>query len=118
MGASGVLAYHYVCQPLLTTSRQFANKSRHRASTVDQNARVSRLQTIVQPVIDEWQNPELTEALSTFPGFCRLVGLDGLPEYLSSRDYAKAQDWTNTPLDEQGKTKQTHIQARISVSRR
>jgi exportin-5 len=49
----------------------------HRASAVDSQARLDRLQQIIQPVVDIWQDPQLTEALSTFSGFCSVVGLEG-----------------------------------------
>lgn len=98
--------------PFLTIT---ANQHSHRASAVEQNARVSRIQAIVQPVIEAWQDPGLTEVLSTFPGFCRVVGLEGLPEYLSSRDFASAQDWSSAQLDEEGRARQDQIQSRTKV---
>lgn len=73
------------------------------------------MQTIVRPVIEAWQDPALTEALSTFSGFCSIVGLEGLPEYLSSRNYASVQDWSDTRLDDEGKARQDEIQSRIMV---
>lgn len=44
MGTSDILTHHHVCYSL-TTSRHFANKNRHRASTVDKDARIPCLQT-------------------------------------------------------------------------
>lgn len=76
---------------------------------------MERMQTIVQPVVEAWQNPELTEALSTFSGFCGLVGMEGLPEYLSSRNYATAPDWSAALLDDEGKARQDEIHLRTLV---
>jgi exportin-5 len=85
----------------------------HRASAVDSQARLDRLQQIIQPVVDIWQDPQLTEALSTFSGFCSVVGLEGLPEYLSSQRYASIQDWPSQPLDQEGKARQTDVQMKV-----
>jgi len=83
---------------------------------MDQQLRVSRLQTIIRPVTKAWQDPELTEALSTFSGFCRLVGMDQLPQYLSRHNYALPQDWASAVLDDEGKLMQDDMQARTLVS--
>jgi exportin-5 len=85
----------------------------HRASAVDSQARLTRLQQIIQPVVDIWQDPQLTEALSTFSGFCSVVGLEGLPEYLSTQRYASVQDWPSQPLDQEGKARQTDVQTKV-----
>jgi exportin-5 len=85
----------------------------HRASAVDSQARLDRLQQIIQPVVDIWQDPQLTEALSTFSGFCSVVGLEGLPDYLSTQRYASVQDWPSQPLDQEGKARQTDVQMKV-----
>ncbi|KAG9685480.1 nuclear import and export protein Msn5, partial [Aureobasidium melanogenum] len=85
----------------------------HRASAVDSQARLARLQQIIQPVVETWQDPQLTEALSTFSGFCNVVGLEGLPEYLTAQGYASVQDWPSQPLDQQGKARQTDVQMKV-----
>lgn len=85
----------------------------HRASAVDSQARLARLEQIIQPVVETWQDPQLTEALSTFSGFCNVVGLGGLPEYLTAQRYASVQDWSNQPLDQEGKARQTDAQMKV-----
>ncbi|KAI4855273.1 hypothetical protein E4T45_03292 [Aureobasidium sp. EXF-8846] len=85
----------------------------HRASAVDSQARLTRLQQIIQPVIETWQDPQLTEALSTFSGFCSVIGLEGLPEYLSKQRFASVQDWPSQPLDQEGKARQTDVQMKV-----
>lgn len=85
----------------------------HRASAVDSQARANRLQQIIEPVVVAWQDPQMAEALSSFAGFCSVVGLDGLPEYLSSRRYASVQDWASEPLDAEGKARQTEVQTKV-----
>lgn len=90
---------------------------RHRASAVDQNVRLARLQEIVAPILEAWQNPELTNSLSSFSGFSRLVGLEGLPQYLMSRNYSTVQDWSREPLDSDGKTRQADVQTKTLVCR-
>lgn len=69
----------------------------------------------MHPVVEEWQNPELTHALSSFSGFCSLVGMEGLPQYLNSHHFASAKDWSNTPLDAEGKARQDGVHSRIWV---
>lgn len=85
----------------------------HRASAVDSQARLARLQQIIQPVVQAWQDPQLTEALSSFSGFCNVVGLEGLPDYLSSRRYVTVLDWPSEPLDQEGKARQTQVQSKV-----
>lgn len=85
----------------------------HRASAVDSQARLARLEQIIQPVVETWQDPQLTEALSTFSGFCNVVGLGGLPEYLTAQRYASVQDWSNQPLDQEGKARQTDVHMKV-----
>jgi exportin-5 len=85
----------------------------HRASAVDSQARLARLEQIIQPAVETWQDPQLTEALSTFSGFCNVVGLGGLPEYLTAQRYASVQDWSNQPLDQEGKVRQTDVQMKV-----
>ncbi|THX04111.1 hypothetical protein D6D17_05791 [Aureobasidium pullulans] len=85
----------------------------HRASAVDSQARLARLEQIIQPVVETWQDPQLTEALSTFSGFYNVVGLGGLPEYLTAQRYASVQDWSNQPLDQEGKVRQTDVQMKV-----
>jgi exportin-5 len=85
----------------------------HRASAVDSQARLARLEQIIRPVVETWQDAQLTEALSTFSGFCNVVGLEGLPEYLSTHRFASIQDWPSASLDGEGKARQQDVQTKV-----
>ena len=43
--------------------------------------------------------------------------MEGLPEYLSSRHYATAQDWPSALLDDAGKSMQEGIQSATLVNK-
>jgi hypothetical protein len=78
--------------------------------------REARLEVFVQPVIERWQSPQLAESLSTFGGFCDMLGLSNLQSYLVSRRVNTIEDWAQFPLDEEGKTLNAAIEAAQNVS--
>ncbi|KAK4696105.1 exportin-5, partial [Lecanoromycetidae sp. Uapishka_2] len=82
----------------------------HRATSVDFQAREARLEQFLQPLMDQWQNPNLTQSLSSFDSFSRLLGLENLPQYLSSRAVHKIPEWSSQPLDDEGKILQAQMQ--------
>jgi len=42
----------------------------HRATKINPEIRLQKLQGFIQPVQQLWQNPEMAEAISSFSGFC------------------------------------------------
>lgn len=87
----------------------------HRAKGIDSAVRLTRLQTFIGPVKQLWQDPVLDGALSSFDGFCELLGLGKVREYLVSRQVHKIQDWGSSNLDDEGKAIQTELTERMKT---
>lgn len=87
----------------------------HRTTNIDPALRLNRLEGYLQPIRDAWNRPELTEALSTFDGFCKLMGLDQVQQYLSSRRVNEIQDFSNFSLDEEGQALQAGLAEKYKV---
>jgi exportin-5 len=81
----------------------------HRATKIDAQARQTRLQSFLNPVVESWQSPALTQSLSSFKGFCELLGVDGVQNYMQSRRANKLEDWSSVQLDDEGKNMQTRM---------
>lgn len=82
----------------------------HRATSVDSRSREERLDQFLQPMIDQWQDRGLSNSLSSFDNFSRLLGLENLQQYIFSQAVNKLPNWSAHPLDEQGKALQIHMQ--------
>ncbi|KAH0557069.1 hypothetical protein GP486_005144 [Trichoglossum hirsutum] len=87
----------------------------HRATTIDPQLRESRLQNFVNPIKLSWQDAELTRSVSTFQGFCGLLGLGRVQEYLVSRQVHKIEDWSQYQLDAEGLAIQTELNERFQL---
>lgn len=84
----------------------------HRATAIDQQARLSRLQDMIRPVIQGWQDPDITKSLSSFADFCGMVGLGGLPDFISAGRFSTMADWSQEPLNQDGRALQADILAK------
>ena len=93
-----------------------ADSSRHRATSVDPKPREERLDQFLQPLMDQWQDIGLSNSLSSFDNFSRLLGLENLQQYLFSRAVNKLPNWSAHPLDDQGRALQVHMQDALDVS--
>lgn len=58
----------------------------------------------------------MTEAISSFDGFCELLGLNKIKDYLVSRRANEIQDWGVHPLDAEGQVIQKELNLRLKVS--
>ncbi|KAI9772013.1 MAG: hypothetical protein M1840_001301 [Geoglossum simile] len=87
----------------------------HRATTIDPQLRESRLRSFVTPISLSWQDAELTRAVSSFQGFCDLLGLGKVQEYLVSRQVHKIEDWSQYQLDAEGRAIQTELNERFQL---
>lgn len=89
----------------------------HRAPKLDMQlaARVERLQTFIQPLIAQWGDDNLKNALATYEGFCQLIGLDKAQRYLANRRVDQIADWGSVELDDEGVALQTEIEERQQV---
>ncbi|KAL8797433.1 MAG: hypothetical protein Q9195_000249 [Heterodermia aff. obscurata] len=62
----------------------------HRATAVDQKQREEKLDYFLDPLIAQWHAPSLSNSLSSFNGFCELLGLGSLQQYALSRVLASS----------------------------
>lgn len=67
-------------------------------------------------MIDQWQDRTLSNSLSSLENFSRLLGLENLQQYLCSRAVNKLRNWSEHPLDDQGKALQIQMQNALDVS--
>ena len=67
------------------------------------------------PISLSWQDAELTRSVSSFQGFCDLLGLGKVQEYLVSRQVHKVEDWSQYQLDAEGRAIQTELNERFQV---
>lgn len=91
------------------------NCTRHRATTVDEKSREAKLNYFIEPLVTQWHTPSLSAALSSFTGFCELLGLGSLQQYALSRSMHRIQDWSTHPLDEEGRALQSRVQSALEV---
>jgi len=96
--------------------RGMTNGLRHRSKTVDPQIREQRLQAFLSPVKQSWLNPMLEQSLSSFEGFCEILGLGKVGEYLKSRRVHEIQDWGTVQLDAEGLAIQSELSDRFRVS--
>ncbi|MCJ1390853.1 hypothetical protein MMC18_003714 [Xylographa bjoerkii] len=82
-----------------------------RAANIDQQKREARLEEFIAHVIQKWQDPSLSSSLSSFSGFCDLLGLSNLQNYLVSRKVNQIEDWAAAPLDDEGQAMRFQMEA-------
>ena len=86
-----------------------------RTTKIDPESQLQKLRAFIQPVEQLWQNPELSDAISSFSGFCKLLGLDKVKDYLVSRRAHEIQDWGLHQLDAEGQAIQMELDERVRV---
>jgi len=80
-----------------------------RAKSINEDLRIERLQRMLLPVKEAWEDPEVIQACADFGSFCRYLGFGQLPEFLSSRHFDKIEDWASQELDPEGQQIQADI---------
>jgi exportin-5 len=85
----------------------------HRATGIDAEMRQARLQQMVTPVYEAWQNPALATSVSNFQTFCDTLALGGLAQFYQQYRFPEVQDWASQQLDEAGQARQTEIKSRL-----
>jgi exportin-5 len=88
----------------------------HRSDRVDVPEKVHRLQPFIEPVKKQWTHDNLKESLSTYDGFCQMLGLDKAQDYLARKQVHLAKDWGSVSLDEEGVELQKVLEERQTVS--
>jgi exportin-5 len=91
--------------------------SSHRATKIDPEGRLQKLRAFITPVEQLWQNSEMDAAISSFGGFCELLGLSKVRDYLVSRRVHEIQDWGLYQLDSEGQGIQKELDDRVKVRR-
>lgn len=86
----------------------------HRSTGIDPTIQMDRLQQMLQPVRAAWQETNLTKSLGSFESFCELMGLSRLPEFITRKQLQRFQDWSEVPLDEDGRSLQSAAISRCS----
>jgi exportin-5 len=87
----------------------------HRATKIDDDARLQKLHGFISPVQHLWQNPEMNQAISSFSGFCGLLGLGRVRDYLVSRRIHEIQEWGLYQLDAEGQSIQKELDERVKA---
>jgi exportin-5 len=77
--------------------------------------RLQKLQAFINPVQQLWQNPEMGEAISSFSGFCDLLGLGQVRDYLVTRRVHEINEWGQYQLDGEGQAIQKQLEDRLKV---
>ncbi|KKA28011.1 hypothetical protein TD95_004848 [Thielaviopsis punctulata] len=84
----------------------------HRANDLSFEEKMPRLVSFVEPTFEQWKNPQLLEAISTYEGFCQMMGLDKAQQYLASRKVHEIKEWGDCKLDEEGLRIQAELEER------
>ncbi|KAF4632023.1 hypothetical protein G7Y89_g6104 [Cudoniella acicularis] len=87
----------------------------HRATNIDPELRLQKLQGFIHPVQQLWQNNELEQSISSFPGFCDLLGLSKVRDFLVSRRVHEIDNWALYQLDVEGQTLQAELEERLKA---
>ncbi|RDW68001.1 hypothetical protein BP6252_09397 [Coleophoma cylindrospora] len=87
----------------------------HRATSIDPEVRLAKLRNFVAPVEGLWQNPEMNQAILSFDGFCELLGLNKVMNYLVSRRADSIEDWGLYQLDAEGQEIQKELDERVKA---
>lgn len=88
---------------------------RHRAKSLDAQAKIQKLREFVEPVKAQWQEENIKSAVKSYSGFCELLGLDKAQAYLVSRQAHNIKDWGSTELDAEGLALQNELEERLKV---
>lgn len=74
------------------------------------------MQQMVQPIMEQWQDPRLANSLSSAYAFGEFLQLDGLQKYILSHQAQDIEDWSSCPLDDEGKALQIRIKSACDAS--
>ncbi|KAG9230263.1 armadillo-type protein [Amylocarpus encephaloides] len=87
----------------------------HRATNIDPVARLEKLRAFINPIQQVWQNPQMGNSISSFGGFCNLLGLDKVQNYLVSHRAHEIRDWAHFGLDNDGQAIQAELEERLKA---
>ncbi|KAI8939807.1 hypothetical protein NX059_003546 [Plenodomus lindquistii] len=81
----------------------------HRCTTLERSTQEERMRQMLNQVKEAWQNPEFTEAISSFQSFCEILGMGQLPDFLAANNFRGVQDWSGQTLPSDGQALQANI---------
>lgn len=84
-----------------------------RSSFATENERKRRLQEMVDPVVEQWQDHRLQESLTSMASFLSLLDLQNFPAYFRTRNAHNVNDWSSISLDAEGLAMRDAIQKRV-----
>ncbi|KAF8866294.1 hypothetical protein BDZ45DRAFT_668118 [Acephala macrosclerotiorum] len=87
----------------------------HRTTKIDPEIRLQRLHAFINPVQQLWQNPEMDTAISSFSGFCNLLGLNKVTDFLVNRRVHEIDEWQYYQLDAEGQAMQKELEDRLKA---
>jgi exportin-5 len=87
----------------------------HRTTKIDDESRLQKLHRFIDPVQLLWQNQEMNQAIASFSGFCELLGLSRVRNYLVSRRVHEIRDWGSYQLDAEGQSIQRELDDRAKA---
>ena len=109
----GVLASKHSDDPRLVWGyKAFLFMTVHRASGIDADVRLARLQHMLRPVYDAWQDQAFCASLASLHTFCEGVGLADLADFYKEYRFAEVADWSAQQLDQAGQARQADIKSR------
>ncbi|EMD00164.1 hypothetical protein BAUCODRAFT_367095 [Baudoinia panamericana UAMH 10762] len=110
----GVLIEKHNEDPKLVWSyRGFLFMIIHRAPHLEHDARIGRLQQMLQPIQLAWEKYKSSSSLSSFEDFCQSLGLGNLAEFQKAYRFDEVSDWSAQQLDLDGIARQQVIKDRI-----
>jgi exportin-5 len=81
----------------------------HRCTTLDHATKEIRMRRMLDRIKNAWQNDAFSKGISSFQSFCGLVGMEHLPNFLSTNNFRGVHDWTDQPLGGDGQALQAAI---------
>lgn len=87
----------------------------HRAKGIDHDMRIARLQQMLKPVYEAWQDQAFGASLGNFQSFCESLDLSGLAEFYKAYRFEETANWAAQQLDEAGQARQTSIKSKADA---
>ncbi|KAI5854087.1 ARM repeat-containing protein [Durotheca rogersii] len=87
----------------------------HRSTRLDQSTKAQKLRGFINPVVAQWRDERLKQALSSYTGFCELMALDKAQSYLARKQMQNISDWGSVELDAEGQALQIELEERQTV---
>ena len=104
---------HAADQRIVWGYRSFLFMIVHRATGIDDQMRQTRLQQMLQPVFEGWQDPNLATSVASFEQFCDTMAMGDLGDFYNAYRFPQVQDWASQQLDEAGQGRQAEIKLRL-----